>query len=176
MKKLFAGLFAGLSVLAICLLSGCANSGSSVGSTKFICCPEGLGTYRSFAVSIRNAPEFLKPYVIDAVEKVMSEKGLVPEQKGYDLLTTLTYQQTNLRNDLVKSGFDEHLSPGGDFRFNAAILIEVQNITTSNLLWSGSINRNHDVVVGESMNESNARAAIYAAISEVMKDFPDAGH
>lgn len=84
---------------------------------------------------------------------------------------TLTYQQTDLKYALQKDEFEGRLSPGGDFRSNAAILIEIRDSASSKLIWSGSISRDRDVFVGEYMHE-RSRRAIYNAITEVLKDFP----
>lgn len=167
MKKLFASILVAVG----CIISGCMNPNLGIGVTVSDCCyPEQL-TYRSYGLTIKNAPEFLKPYIVDSMSQVLVDKGLIRDDKNHDLLITLTYQQTDLKDEFQKDEFEGHLSPGGDFRFNAAILIEIRDSASSMLIWSGSISRDHDVFVGEYMHE-RSRQAIYNAFTEVLENFP----
>jgi hypothetical protein len=168
MKKLFATI---LLVVGI-LIGGCMSANLGVGVTVSDCCyPEQL-TYQSYGMTINNAPEFLKPYILDALSQAFHDKGLIRDDENHDLLATLTYQQTDLKDELDRDNFEGHLAPGGDFRFDATVLLEIRDLSSSKLIWSGSVSRVHDVTVGEYMHQSRGRRAIYNAITEVLADFP----
>ncbi len=164
-------LFTSILVAAGFMLGGCMNTNLGVGVTVSDCCLPELHQYRSYGITIKNAPQFLKSYIVDSMSQALVDKGLVRDDENHDLLTTLTYQQTDLKDELQRDEFEGHLSPGGDFRFNAAILMEIRDSVSSKLIWSGRINRDHDVFVGEYMHE-RSRRAIYNAFTEVLQDFP----
>jgi hypothetical protein len=166
MKKLCASFLVAIG----CMIGGCSNLG--VGVSVSDCCQPEEHDYRSYDIAIKNTPEFLKPYILDGMSQALLDKGLIRDDKNHDLLATLTYQQIDLKDELQKDAFEGHLSPGGDFRFNAVVLIEIRDMNLSKLIWSGAINRDHDVFVGEYMHEARGRRAIYNAITELLADFP----
>lgn len=154
------------------MIGGCASSNLGVGFTLSDCCqPEALD-YQSYEMTIVDSPEFLKPYILESMARALEEKGLIRDADQHDLLVILTLQQTDLKQELQKDEFEGHLSPGGDFHFNAAIHLEILDQRVSRVIWKGTISRNHSVLVGEYMHAARARRAIYEAISEILKDFP----
>jgi hypothetical protein len=167
MKTLFVGILVAVGFM----IGGCTNARLGIGVTVSDCCQPEQVSYRSYGLMIKNAPEFLKPYIVNPMSQALADKGLVRDDTRHDLLITLTYQQTDLKDEMQKDEFEGHLSPGGGFRFNATMLIEIHDSASSKLIWSGSVSRDHDVFVGEYMHE-RSRQAIYSAITEVLKDFP----
>ena len=98
MKKLCASMF----VVIACMTGGCMNPNLGVGVSVSDCCQPGLYAYRSYGITIRNSPEFLKPYMLDGMSQALLDKGLIRDDENHDLLVTLTYQQTDLKEELQK--------------------------------------------------------------------------
>lgn len=165
--------FAGILVVFGFVVGGCMNTNLGVGVSVSDCCYPDQLTYRSFGLTVRNSPEFLKSYIVDSISRALADKGLLRDDRDPDLMVILTYHQTDLKVEMEKDEFEGHLSPGGDFRFNAAILIEIRDSSSSELVWSGSVSRDHDVFVGEYMHE-RSRRAIYNAMTEFLNGFPSA--
>jgi hypothetical protein len=58
-------------------------------------------------------------------------------------------------------------------RFVAQVQLELKNSVTGEMLWSGSMQRVHNVYEGSYMHDAPARAAMRNAFLEIFGDYPD---
>jgi len=159
----------GQIILITCLLSGCASTGSGIGTTVSDCCSPVFSDYQNFSVVINNAPAFLVPYIEEALTRALVEQGLEQTDTKGELLATVLFRQINLKEEFQRDQFEGHLSPGGEFRFDAIIDIDFTDVATGEKVWSARLNRTHSVDVGEFMHKDGATNAIYQSIREALK-------
>ena len=61
---------------------------------------------------------------------------------------------------------------GDSQRFVAKIITEIHETGANKLVWSGQLQRIHDVAPGEYMHTGKASVALLEAFTRVLKDFP----
>ncbi|MDA1299541.1 MAG: DUF4136 domain-containing protein [Proteobacteria bacterium] len=149
-------------------LAGCASN--SVVSHMDTCCP-GSDT-RTFSVSADGIPAFLGPIMVSNFSVALASRGFQPVDDGGDLLVTLRYEQEDLTDDRTRSNFDERISPGGDVRFVARMVIEMVDTSTGKLVFRGNIHRVHDVSPGEFMHVGRASMALLEAFDKALAPIP----
>ncbi len=88
-----------------------------------------------------------------------------------DLEVVLRYEQENLPQAERPDDFEGHISPGGNFRYVARVRVNVFDGTSGDLVFSGSVQRIHDVDPGEYMHTGNASLAIFQAFTRLLSDF-----
>jgi hypothetical protein len=152
----------------ILLLAGCANN--MVESYVDVCCPE--PGYRTFSVEAKHIPAFLGPIMVSNFNVAFASHGLQPMEEGGDLSVLLRFEQDDLTVPRPISDFDERIAPGGDVRFVARIAIEVTDVRTDKMIWSGGIHRLHDISPGEYMHTGRASVALLEAFKRALTDFP----
>jgi len=132
-------------------------------------------------------PAFLGPIMTSNFSVALASHGLTPQtQSGdsadfskkdfssTDLVAELRYQQDNLTEEVTRDDFAEHLALGEAQRFVAKIMIEIRDTQTNEVVWSGQIQRLHDVGPGEYMHTGKASIALLEAFTQVLQDFPQA--
>ena len=157
-----------LAVAVSVLLSGCASN--SIVSYVDVCCPE--AAYTTFSVEAKNIPAFLGPIMVSNFSVALAARGLQPVESDADLLVRLSFEQEDLTAPRPGSGFDERISPGGDVRFVARMVIEAHDTKSGELVWSGGVHRLHDVSPGEYMHTGRASIDLLDASSRALSQFP----
>jgi hypothetical protein len=166
---MFGACSLGRLALITFLLTGCASTGSGIGTTVSECCVPSFSEYQNFSVVVNDAPVFLVPYVEAALTRALVEQGLEKTDSRGELQVTANFEQVNLKEEFQKDEFEGHLAPGGEFRFDAIIDIHFTNMATGEKLWSARLNRVHNIDVGEYMHKDGATNAIYQSITQVLK-------
>ena len=156
-------------LFAISLLSACASNPSGIGTNVTLCCAD--KAHQSFSVSAVDIPAFLGPLLVSNFSVALAARGLQPVEDDADLDVVLKYVQTNLIQDNAKDDFDESLSPGGDVRFSAKIVVEIKDASSGKMVWSGSIQRTHNVSPGEYMHTGRASISLLDSFMELLVDF-----
>jgi hypothetical protein len=116
-------------------------------------------------------PVFLGPLMASNFSVALSHHGLQPVARDPDLVVALRYVQNNLKQHRQRNDFEERISTGDSERFAVRIRIEFRDATTKELVWSGYIERIHDVGPGEWMHTGRASVAIYDSFVEVLKGY-----
>ena len=156
-------------LFALSLLSACASNPSGIGANVSLCCAD--KAYESFTVSAVDIPAFLGPLMVSNFSVALATRGLQPVMEDADLDVVLKYVQTNLNQDNAKDDFDESLSPGGDVRFIARIVVEMTDVDSGKMVWSGSIQRTHNVSPGEFMHTGRASISLLDSFMELLLGF-----
>ncbi|MBL4680990.1 MAG: hypothetical protein JKY88_09745 [Pseudomonadales bacterium] len=151
------------------ILSSCATKPSSIASTVTLCCFD--GQYTSFMVTTRNIPEFLVPHIVASFNSAMSIKGFQVLPANADLLIELRYEQDNLSQIRESYDFEERTASGDSLRFLARIVIDVSVKGDNRVVWSGNVERIHNVGPGEFMHTGKASVALFDAFAKVLQDF-----
>ncbi len=160
-----------LSIVLIGLitLAGCASN--SVVSHMDTCCPG--ADARTFSVNADRIPVFLGPIMVSNFSVALASRGYQPVDEGGDLLVTLRYEQEDLTEDRTRSNFDERISPGGDVRFLARMVIEFKDSKTNKVVFRGNIHRVHGVSPGEFMHVGRASMALLEAFDKALAPIPE---
>ncbi len=157
-----------IAFLTSILVSGCVSNYRGIGFVVSDCCVPVFTDYKTFRLDVEQSPAFLVPYISDSLAQALVEQGLTRVNGGGDLLVLVTYDQTDLVGEVPKDQFEGHLAPGGNFRFDAAIDITIENSATGELIWSIRLSRIHDFYVGEYMHKEKATNAIYRALIDAL--------
>lgn len=164
-----------LSLLALAglWLGGCTTLQSDIGTRVITCCP--TANYQSFTITTADMPAFLGPIMVSNFSVALASHGLQPvdEQAGpAELAVVIRYEQENLSPDHTDDDFEEHIAMGDSLRFVAKIVIAISETDSNKLIWSGQLQRIHDVAPGEYMHTGKASVALLEAFTQVLKDFP----
>jgi hypothetical protein len=152
------------------VLNACATNSSGIGGNVTHCCADADDV--TFTVVPENIPVFLGPLMVSNLSVAFAGKGLQPVMEDADLAITLRFEQIDLTQENAKDDFDEHISPGGEVRFIAKMIVEVRKTNKDKIMWSGSIQRTHTVSPGEYMHTGNASIALLDAFSELLSEYP----
>lgn len=167
MKKIVT--FLTLTTLSF-ILASCASNSSGIGTYIETCCP-GSG-YETFSVTTKDIPAFLGPLMQSNFSVAFANHGLQPTTENADLAVELRYEQENLSANRTNDDFEEQIASGDSLRFVAKIVIDIRETGTDKIIWSGHLQRIHDVGPGEYMHTGSASIALLDAFTKVLKDFP----
>lgn len=151
------------------LVTGCANRYLGIGVDVSPCCAPVFTHYKTFHIVTEDTPAFLVPYIADSLVQALVEEGLVQVAAGGEVRVVVAYDQIDLVSEVPKDQFDGHLSPGGEFRFNAAVDIVMEDNDSGEKIWSARFSRIHNFYVGEYMHKERATNAIYRALKDALK-------
>ncbi len=157
-------------LLVSVFLSGCAVSGSGITSSTQTCCAD--ASYESFTVEAVDIPAFLGPLMVSNFSVAFASHGLQPVQDNGDLKVMLRYEQIDLSQSIEHDDFDERMEGGGEVRFIAKMVVDMQDPASGQTVWSGSIQRIHDVSPGEYMHTGRASLALLDAFTALLADYP----
>lgn len=157
-------------VLMTLLGLGACSTTSRIDTTVTRCCS--TNEYTTFAVKPENIPAFLGPLMLSNFSVAFANKGMQPVTADADLNVTLRYEQSNLSQEEPHDDFDERITTGDSMRFIARIVIDMRDATTNDLVWSGHVQRLHNVGPGDYMHTGPASISIYEAFTDVLKDYP----
>ena len=155
------------------VLAGCGTM-PPIATDVTYCCDTGTEGIASFRVEFEDMPEFLKPMLRDEAAIVLSGKGLdYTEGDAHSVLLMAFVNRTLSTGEQRDLDAWEQVAPGGGVRFIAEVQIELRNTVTGELLWSGSMQRIHNVYEGSYMHDSPARAAMRQAFMDIFADYPN---
>lgn len=157
-------------LLVLMALTGCQSDTSGIGFSIGQCCAD--DKYESFSTQTLNMPEFLKPLMVSNFQAIFSSSGMNPVIQGGDLKVVLRYEQENISSREPHDDFEGHLEPGGNVRYLARVWVEMSDAKTDALVWSGSIQRLHDVDAGEFMHSGKASLALQQAFKKLLANYP----
>ena len=161
------------ALAAAVVLAGCGSL-PSISTDVSYCCQAGTEGIRTFRVEFEDMPEFLKPMLRDAASVVLGSKGLeYTEGDAHAILLMRYVDKTLSRAEEEQLESWERIAPGGGVRFVAQVQLELKNSVTGEMLWSGSMQRVHNVYEGSYMHDAPARAAMRNAFLEIFADYPD---
>ncbi|MFT6433363.1 MAG: hypothetical protein ACJAVI_001405 [Candidatus Azotimanducaceae bacterium] len=157
------------TIVGLLLLTGCATAPIDSEVTL----ANTAKTYQSFSVSTANIPAFLGPIITSNFSVAMASKGLQPtsDSDNPDLNITLRYQQIDLGMGSEDTEGNDRVTMDDSLRFVARIVIEIREAGDSDIVWSGNVQRIHDVTPGEWMHTGNASVAFLDAFNMVLADF-----
>ena len=104
----------------------------------------------------------------------LASHGLQPvdEHAGpADLTVVMRYEQENLSLDRTTDDFEERIAMGDSQRFVAKIITEIHETGANKLVWSGQLQRIHDVAPGEYMHTGKASEPCWRHSPECSKIF-----
>lgn len=153
-------------------LAACAAL-PTIGTDVDYCCQQGTEGIHTFRVEFEDTPEFLKPMLRDEISIVLNGKGLEYTEGDAHAIVRMTFVNKTLEQEPEHQESWERTAPGGGVRFIAQVLVEMRNSVTGERLWSGSMQRVHNVYEGSFMHDAPARAAIRNAFAEIFADYPN---
>ncbi|PCJ28220.1 MAG: hypothetical protein COA96_01555 [SAR86 cluster bacterium] len=155
------------------ILSSCAQTGSQIGTTLTLCCPENYASYSEYGLEVQNMPLFLRSYMTTEFESALQQKGLSRNDQINDIRVILRYKQI----DLVPG--QQEIDPfiriealNVELNYIARIEIEIFETRSNDLVWAGSVSRIHQVTPGEYMHEDRARPHFYQAFQSLLASYP----
>lgn len=159
-------------LLTILLLGmgGCASDYLGVSVTPAD--PGSVPAFRSFEVEAQALPAFLGPIIVSNFSVAMAERGLQPVSQGGDAVVTLRYVQDELATSETDDEFGGQTDPGANARFMARVVVEIRGNESSEIVWSGSIQRLHTIRPGDYMHTGRASVALLEAFRRLLSDYP----
>jgi hypothetical protein len=154
------------------LLSGCMSLPSIATDETYCCHPlaESISTYR---IEFEDTPEFLKPMLRDASSIVLAEHGYEYTEGDADSILTMTFVNKTLERSPEELEAWERIAPGGGVRFIAQVVLTLKESVSGELIWSGSMQRIHNVYEGSYMHDAPARVAMREAFAEIFASLPN---
>ncbi len=158
------------TLFLILALSGCTTHYLGISVT------EGDGGdvtgLETFEVDAEDLPAFLGPVLVSNFSVALAERGLQPVMENGQAVITLRYEQEDLTAPMSHDAFDERIDEGSDTRFVARVVVEVRAQGSSEVLWSGSIQRLHNIRPGDYMHTGRASIALLEAFRDMLSDYP----
>ena len=120
-------------------------------------------------------PEFLKPMLRDEASVVLDRKGLeYTEEDGADAILKMTFVNRTLEaGEAAQDEAWETIAPGGGVRFIAEVRLVMTAAASGETVWSGSMDRIHNVYEGSYMHDTPGRAAMRDAFLAMFAGFPN---
>ena len=181
------------TILACCMLLAACGSSPTIATDVTYCCRADVEGIDTFRVDFEDTPDFLKPMLRDEASIVLAARGLQYTESNADAVLMMrfvnkTQQRIEERAEVwteetiigQNDGWSEpsiepweRVAPAGGVRFIAQIVLEMKDSSTSELIWSGSMQRIHNVYEGSHMHDAPARTAMRNAFLEMFADFPN---
>ena len=149
-------------------LAGCMSTRIDTAVTH--CCA--TGNYKTFSVRAENMPAFLGPLMVSNFSVAFANAGVEPVDDHGDLRVVLEFRQIDLTPHKHPDDFNETLGVGNATRFIARVNVKMYDASTGKLVWSGHIQRVHDVAPGDYMHTGPASVAIFQAFTRLLKHYP----
>lgn len=162
-----------LLALAVCVFGiyGCANRFNGIGTSMTSCCA--TEEYATFAVQPVDLPAFLGAIVVSNFSVALAERGVQPVMGEADLKVILRYEQENLDEPLPHDDFDERIDDGLRTRFLAKVVVEMIDAESGQIVWSGSVQRVHNVGPGDFMHTGPASISLLEAFRHLLRGYPE---
>ncbi len=136
------------------------------------CCSAGADAVRTFRVEFQDTPEFLKPMLRDEASIALGPKGLQYTEGDAHAVLLMRFVDKTLSREEEQQGSWERIAPGGGVRFIAQVQMEMTGSVTGEVIWSGSMQRIHNVYEGSYMHDAPARIAMRNAFLELFVNYP----
>lgn len=152
------------------LLTGCTTNYLGIGVSE----PEySLDTiFQSAEVRAENMPAFLGPVMVSNFSVALAEHGIQPVTDNGESVITLRYVHDDLSVPFDRDDFGSRIDQGVDSHFVARIIVELRAVDSEDVLWSGSIQRIHNIRPGDHMHLGRASVAVLEAFRDLLSDFP----
>ncbi len=161
------------AMVLLLILSSCAQSGLQIGYSVNLCCPGNYSQYRTYSLESQEMPGFLQEYVASEFNVAIQERGLVRNDNNADVAIKLIYRHINLNPEQETiDPFERRTEMDVTLRYVATILVEIYETNSGAQVWSGQINRIHNVYPGEYMHEDRAKPAFLATFRELLANYP----
>lgn len=161
------------TILGLFMLSAAGCSGLPVIATDVTyCCHPVADDVRTYRVEFEDTPEFLKPMLRDEASIVLATHGLDYTEGDAESVLLMSFVNKTLERGDNQEAW-ERIAPAGGVRFIAQVVIELQDSVSGELIWSGSMQRIHNVYEGSYMHDAPARSAMRNAFLEIFADFPN---
>lgn len=157
-----------ISLFATLFLAGCMSDRIDTAVTH--CCAK--GDYKTFTVQVEDIPAFIGPLMVSNFRVAFANAGVEPVMDHGDLNVVLRFEQIDINSKKPVSDLDESSGVGAATRFIARIDVAMYDTKTSKLVWSGHIQRVHDVAPGDYMHAGPASIAIFKAFTRLLKHYP----
>ena len=157
-------------VAALLLVAGCATDHTRVDTATTTCCA--TTQYKTFFVKAEHIPAFLGPLMVSNFSVAFANIGMQPVEQDADLNVVLRYEQLNLEPSGRRDNFEGRIASGDTTRFIARIIVEMHDAKSGKIVWSGHIQRLHDVGPGDYMHTGKASVAIFDAFAKLLKNYP----
>ena len=108
----------------------------------------------------------------DEAAIVLGAKGREYTEGPADAVLTMGYVDKTLERSSEELEAWERIAPGGVVRFIAEVQMRMTAAGSEEVLWSGTMQRIHNVYEGSYMHDAPARAAMRSAFVEVFADLP----
>ncbi|MFT7686237.1 MAG: hypothetical protein ACI9FB_001582 [Candidatus Azotimanducaceae bacterium] len=159
-----------LMLIALLTLSGCVSDVSNIDGNVTYCCAD--EKYKTFVVNSKDIPNFLVSTMMSNFERAMEDRGFQSTDENADLQIELRFEQDNLSQIRESDDFDERLGSGEGLRFIARVVVDIRSDNEDRVIWSGYIQRVHNVSPGEYMHTGKASNALLNSFAEILKSFP----
>ncbi len=153
------------------LLSGCAVDRGHLDEAVSMCCRP--GNYETFSVYTNDIPVFLEALMVNSFMVALAAHDVTPVDEGGDLIVNLSFEQINLSPDRTRDDFEERIAFGDGMRFIARIMIDIRDRRSGEPVFSGHIQRLHDVGAGDWMHTGRASSAILESFNQVLEGWPE---
>ncbi|MDH3439872.1 MAG: DUF4136 domain-containing protein [Gammaproteobacteria bacterium] len=155
----------------IFMATGCSGLPTIAADVTY-CCHPAADDLRTFRVEFEDTPEFLKPMLRDEASIVLATHGLDYTEGDAESILLMTFINKTLERGDDQEAW-ERIAPGGGVRFIAQVVIEMKDSVTGELIWSGTMQRIHNVYEGSYMHDAPAKTAMRNAFLEMFADFPN---
>ena len=154
-------------------LAACATGPKRVTADVFECCEARFERYETYQVEITNAPGFLEPYLHAGVTASLARKGLRETLDRPDLMVNLMFNQVFLSRE---DGPDDYFGAGVDSaaatRFMAAVEVDMLDLRSSQIVWSGRLSRIHNDPFGQPRGNDHKMQGIIDGFDELFASYP----
>jgi len=155
----------------ILMATGCSGLPTIAADVTY-CCHPAADDVRTYRVEFEDTPEFLKPMLRDEASIVLSSHGLDYTEGDAESILLMSFVNKTLERGDDQEAW-ERIAPGGGVRFIAQVVIEMKDSVTGELIWSGTMQRIHNVYEGSYMHDAPARTAMRNAFVEMFTGFPN---
>lgn len=154
-------------------LAACAARPTRVSTEVTVCCEADFHRYQTYSVTMTNVPGFLEAYLRGGLSTALSRKGLAETLDEPDLRVSLLFDQVFLTPETdEKDYFGEGVDPGIATHFMAAVSVDVIDVATDRMVWSGRLSRIHHDPHGQPRGNDHKMQGIIDAFSELFAEYP----
>ena len=160
-------------ILFVMYAAACAQAPTRVSSEVDVCCEADFFRYKTYQVSLTDAPGFLEPYLRQGLASVLAQKGLELTLDKPDLMVNLIFNQVYLTpGDSEEDSMGESLDPAGSDRFMAAVAVAVIDTSSERIVWSGRLSRIHHQTHGQPRGNDHKMQGIIDGFAVLFSDYP----
>ena len=159
-----------LLIVVLLMSAGCASNYLGISVTHGDA--KNALPFRTFHTVTEDMPAFLGPIVVSNFSVAMAERGIQPVVEGGEAEVTLRLEQRSQTPSGKEDVFAGQIDEGGEALFLAQVVVEVRAAGSSEVLWSGSVQRQHRIRPGDYMHVGRASVALLDAFRDLLKDYP----